>query len=282
MTAPAAPAPTADEIAREVFLAPVGSAIPAQDTRIIERPGWYQLITPSARSAAGNEVVFSQIAPADVDRVVVDTIADYAAHQLPFKWCLGPLTEPAGFAAVLERHGFDGTEVRGMYIDPTAWRSAAVPGVEIHEVTPDTLDEYIAAYRRGWPDVVPSDGWRDDLLRTHATGRFRYFTARVDGTPAGTAGYILKPRSAYLVGGNVLPAYRGRGVYRALVDARLAQLAARGVRLATTQAREATSAPILERLGFATAYRTRIFRLADTAAALAKHRPSASEQPSES
>ena len=56
------------------------------------------------------------------------------------------------------------------------------------------------------------------------------------------------------------------------MDARLAGLDAQGIRLATTQAREATPAPIFERFGFQTAFRTRIYKLADPPAALAKHR----------
>jgi GNAT superfamily N-acetyltransferase len=55
-----------------------------------------------------------------------------------------------------------------------------------------------------------------------------------------------------LLGGVVLPRFRGRGLYRALVRARLSDARTHGIALATSHAREATSAPILERLGFAT------------------------------
>jgi GNAT superfamily N-acetyltransferase len=78
------------------------------------------------------------------------------------------------------------------------------------------------------------------------------FLARWDGEPAAIASYVTFPRSAYLLGGFVLPRFRGRGLYRALIQARLADACARGIALATSHAREATSAPILERLGFAT------------------------------
>jgi hypothetical protein len=46
-------------------------------------------------------------------------------------------------------------------------------------------------------------------------------------------------------------------VYRSLVAARLAFLHERGVDYAVTQARESTSAPILEHLGFETLFRGR-------------------------
>lgn len=57
------------------------------------------------------------------------------------------------------------------------------------------------------------------------------------------------------MGGVVLPSYRGRGLYRALVHARLAHARARGIAIATSHAREATSAPILEAIGFETVCR---------------------------
>jgi GNAT superfamily N-acetyltransferase len=47
----------------------------------------------------------------------------------------------------------------------------------------------------------------------------------------------------------VVPAFRGRGIYRALVRARLAHAAAEGATLALVHA-EPTSSPILQRLGF--------------------------------
>ena len=54
----------------------------------------------------------------------------------------------------------------------------------------------------------------------------------------------------YLVGGNVLEAFRHRGVYRAMLATRLARATASGRSLAVTQAREESSAPILAGLGF--------------------------------
>jgi ribosomal protein S18 acetylase RimI-like enzyme len=52
-----------------------------------------------------------------------------------------------------------------------------------------------------------------------------------------------------LWGAAVVPAFRGRGIYRALVRARLAHAAARGATLALVHA-EPTSSPVLQRLGF--------------------------------
>ncbi len=76
-----------------------------------------------------------------------------------------------------------------------------------------------------------------------------YFTGYWEKTPAGAGGYTLAGEVARLWGAGVVPTFRGRGVYRALVRARLAQAAGRGATLALVHA-EPTSSPILQRLGF--------------------------------
>lgn len=55
-----------------------------------------------------------------------------------------------------------------------------------------------------------------------------------------------------LQGGVVLPAFRRRGIYAAMVHARLAIASALGRSLAICHARGDSSAPILAALGFAT------------------------------
>jgi GNAT superfamily N-acetyltransferase len=59
----------------------------------------------------------------------------------------------------------------------------------------------------------------------------------------------------------VLEPYRGRGVYRALVAARLTYAAGHGATMALTQGRPSTSSPILQRLGFVAYGRERTYRL---------------------
>jgi GNAT superfamily N-acetyltransferase len=89
-------------------------------------------------------------------------------------------------------------------------------------------------------------------MLTEPARRHHLFIARHEGTAAAIGSYVALERSAYLNGGVVLPAFRGRGLYRALVHARLRDAHARGLALATSVARAETSAPILASLGFET------------------------------
>jgi GNAT superfamily N-acetyltransferase len=77
------------------------------------------------------------------------------------------------------------------------------------------------------------------------------FIALLDGEVVGSAGCAYNAAGLYLGGGNVLPAARGRGVYRALVRARWDAAVARGTPVLVTNAGQ-MSRPILERLGFRT------------------------------
>jgi hypothetical protein len=243
----------------EALHAPMGSELPWPDTRVIQREGWYQSITPSTRSAIGNEVCLSRIADADADAVIDRTCAEYAAVGVPFKWFVGPETLPADTGRRLEARGFSGVRVRGMAIEPRAWRAEAPGDVTVETVTLATLDEYSDCFAEGWNVPMPSDQ-RETLARALGGDRFEMFLARVGGKPAGTCGSVYKARSVYLVGGNTIEAFRHRGVYRAMLATRLARATAAGRSLAVTQAREESSAPILEKLGFESLVTATIYR----------------------
>ena len=75
------------------------------------------------------------------------------------------------------------------------------------------------------------------------------YLAFLDGEPVGRATGSFGEHSVSLFGGATLPAARGRGVYRALVHARVRDAAARGTPVAITQGGP-QSRPILVRLGF--------------------------------
>jgi GNAT superfamily N-acetyltransferase len=254
---------TAERKREATIRAPLVRTLLAPDSRVIEREGWFQVVTPSSPGTLRNEVAFSQLAPGEVDRAIDEVVATYAATGHPVKWCVGPWTRPDGFGERLARRGFSSWEVRGMTVD-TARRWAPSDGVTIEEVTPAGAEDFVAAMIAGWslPPETAATELPIHLAALEASPRAAHFwIARVGDEIAGTTGLFLRDDCGYLVGAQVLPRFRGRGVYRALVAARLAFLAGRGISLAVTHARGATSAPILERLGFATAFRSRCYLL---------------------
>lgn len=243
------------------------------DSRLIKRPGWVQVITPSAPGTLLNEVIYSQVDAARADAAIDRVVAEYAADGHPVKWCVGPWTKPDDFGERLARRGFSSWDVRGMAalaaraIDRSeradvAGRGHEPRGVAVEEITEQAMPAYVATAVRGWslPPGQETAELASHLAALRARRRVaRFFAARVGGEIAATTALFLKGDHAYLAGAQVLPPHRGKGIYRALVAARLAFLAERGIALAVTHAREATSAPILAHLGFETLFRSQCF-----------------------
>jgi GNAT superfamily N-acetyltransferase len=137
----------------------------------------------------------------------------------------------------------------------------AEPGgdVTVEEVDERTVEEFSRTMAAGWEmDPAPITAF-NRLVLAHPNRGHHLFLARYRGVPAGTAGLVAFERSVYLLGGVVLPAFRKRGLYRALVTARLGYAAGRDIPFATIHARASTSAPLLARLGFETLCRFPIF-----------------------
>jgi GNAT superfamily N-acetyltransferase len=232
--------------------APIGSHLERKDVRVIERDGWFQLISPTSGSASGNEVYLSKNSPEEIERVIDDVISQY---NTPFKWCVGPWTEPQDLEQRLLARGFTSWGARGMY---TEVMDVSAPHVRVDEATPEI---YVDTMARGWNMTAEERRDVDEVWRTtiaRADRKHFGYVAFLDDKPVGAAGIIMKPESGYFTGAVVLDGYRGKGIYRALLAARLAVLRERGISLATTHAREATSAPILEKLGWSTAFRYRV------------------------
>ncbi len=246
--------------------APTGGGLLRADTRVIERPGWYQIVTPSTGSAYLNEVAHSHLDASEADAIIDETIATYRELGLPVKWCVGPWTEPADTGERLASRGFEGWDVRGMAIASDARRAEPRDGVRIEEVDETTLDAFLRTATAGWglpPEQLDAERTTHREALRERPRRAHLFAATVGEEVAATAGMLLRDGYGYLVGAQVLERFRGRGLYRALIDARLAWLRERGIGLAVTQAREATSAPILERLGWETVFESRCWLLSE-------------------
>ncbi|HEY5921102.1 MAG TPA: GNAT family N-acetyltransferase [Kofleriaceae bacterium] len=237
------------DLLEEVIVTPRRAFPRLPDLQVIERPGWLQIVTPSIKTGGLNEVIYSLLDEQNADAAIDAAIATYRDLGLKFRWNAGPGSGPADLCERLERRGVIPSWGRGM----ARSTDGGGPLGDVVEVDATTVDHYTDVMAAGWN----ADGAA--LLAQHrhvlAEGRQRLFVGYCDGVPAAAASYVPFARSAFLMGGVVLTSYRGRGLYRALVHARLAHARARGITLATAHARESTSAPILERIGFETVCR---------------------------
>ncbi len=230
-----------DHIQYQALVAPKEASVGVPDSRIITRPGWWQIVTPSLKNGGLNSVMVESLG----DEALIDaTIAEYAG--LSYRWELFPWTKPANLGELLEARGLKPHDSRVMYrfIDAPVQTPA-----HVEEVT-DDLDAFTDVMARGWDSDRAVTHRLHQALVAHPARRHRLFLARDNGVPAAAAASVRLDESVYLMGAVVLPEFRRRGHYAALVNARLSDAFKHGLRLATSVANAYTSAPRLARYGF--------------------------------
>ena len=243
----------------------------AKNHRQEASPGVEVIITPHYRITlmpdfplpGPNSVGWIRCKPNEIDGVISEAQATVAARNLPLMWVLDPDTQPPDLAARLAARGFrpdpHGGEAKVMVLPADAPIEAPiVPGLEIHDALADPAA--FKAANDAAAEAFGSDLRGDDpkLLAMNerrrkdaiSSGNRRLLLASVNGEPAGSGSLTLfPPRGAYINGGSVRPKFRGLGVYRALVAARLEIAREVGAAGLVVQA-GAMSEPILSRLGF--------------------------------
>ncbi len=176
-------------------------------------------------------------------------------------WWVGSSSTPSDLADRLQAHGFVPDERPGWEPHATALVLANEPptvaGVEARRV--ESYEEYRLGAEISHTAFGSSDEQRTEW-ETIAEARFeaeragyapRSYIAYVDGRAVGSAAAVIERDlpAVLMIGGGVLPAARGAGVYRALVRARWDDAVANGTPALCTQAGK-MSRPILEQLGF--------------------------------
>jgi GNAT superfamily N-acetyltransferase len=200
---------------------------------------------------------------AELDRLIHAQIARFAERGEPFEWKFHSHDRPRSLEERLAAAGVVAEELETVVIAETGSLVDGAPapaGVVLREVGDRVDFERIgeleaAAWGREGESWYPAT--LEQELAADPAG-LAIFVAEAEGV-AVSAGWVRFPSGtdfATLWGGATLPAWRGRGVYRALVRRR-AQLAAdRGRRYVQVDASD-DSRPILERLGFRAVTQTR-------------------------
>ncbi|MET8766388.1 GNAT family N-acetyltransferase [Streptomyces sp. NPDC004658] len=219
----------------------------------IERTGG--VVRQVADAHGWNGVLWSGLDAADADRAVREQIAYFTGLGLDFEWKLYGHDEPADLADRLLAAGFRAepaetlmvAEVSGLPQD-----TAPPAGVRFVEATdPAGVDLVVDVHERVFG--TDGSGLRHRLLTRLAAdpGTVVAVAALAGAEPVAAARMELVPgtRFAGLWGGGTVAAWRGRGIYRALIAHRVRVAAAQGYRYAHVDA-SSMSRPILARLGF--------------------------------
>lgn len=191
-----------------------------------------------------------------LDELIRRQRAFFAERKEPVEWKLHGHDQPADLPDRLRAAGFEPAEQETVVIGPAAALAATMPvlpdGVRLREVSnrPD-LDRIARLKEAVWGD---SRDWLADGLAKELAADPQGITVVVAeaGEEVVSAAWVRYARGtgfATLWGGSTLPAWRRRGIYRALVTYRARLADARGYTMLQVDASD-DSRPILQRLGF--------------------------------
>ena len=194
---------------------------------------------------------------ADLDDLIARQVRVFAERGERFEWKLHGHDQPPDLPRRLRAAGFVPEDEETVVIAPVARlaREVRLPEhVSLREVTERSDFERIAAVQ---PDIWQEEeepSWLPDSLEAEKRADPGYLTVVVAeaGGAVVCAAWVRFEQGtdfATLWGGGTVPAWRGRGIYRATVTYRAQLAAERGFRFIEVDA-SSDSRPILERLGF--------------------------------
>jgi len=219
----------------------------------IERVG--RVVRQVASAQGWNGVVWSNLDEASVDAAIAEQIAHYSGTGREFEWKLYGHDLPVDLGKRLRAAGFTPEPEETLMIAEVADLTLDVDppeGVRFLPVTEQAGVDLVAdVHEKAFG--TDSSRLRHQLLArlTDDPDSVVAVVALAGDTPVSAARMELVPgtRFAGLWGGGTVEAWRGRGIYRALVAHRARAAVSRGYRYLQVDA-SGQSRPILERLGF--------------------------------
>jgi GNAT superfamily N-acetyltransferase len=195
----------------------------------------------------------------DADRLderivaVRDWFRDQGREQ--FVWWVGTSATPADLEQQLLARGAVPWEDGVITLMLTDEPPPEAPGIDVRRV--ETFEDFVAGREIGWDSAEFTPEQAEEMRSSQAekwkervrSDNGASYLAYVGGKPVAFGEMLFLPFAAFLSGASTRPAYRGRGVYRALVRARWEEAVRRGTPALIIGA-GSMSRPILERLGF--------------------------------
>ena len=236
------------------------STQPDEPGVLIEADGTVvRCISPDDRGASW--ITWSRLDPGNADDVIAAQVEFFKARRQQFEWKLYDYDQPADLARRLVAAGFVADDEELLMVAETEQVAAEVrlpDGVAVAQVTDAAgVGQLFDVHERVFGAAQPR--LRQSLFTRLASSpeSVAMVIAYAGAEPVCAARAEFPPGCDFagLWGGGTVRAWRGQGIYRALVAYRAQLAAARGYRYLQVDALPA-SQPILARLGFVPLART--------------------------
>lgn len=200
-------------------------------------------------------VIWSRFDEAAIGAAIEEQIAYYEGIGQDFEWKVYGHDTPPDLKERLAARGFAIEDEEALLILDLENAPPALLAPPAHAITRVTDADGVAQMMAQQGQVWGEDfRWLGERLTTDLQERpdtVSAYLVSIDGQVVSSAWIYFNHKSAFagLWGGSTLPLYRGRGVYTALLAARVQEARARGVRYLTIDA-SPMSRPIVEKHGF--------------------------------
>jgi GNAT superfamily N-acetyltransferase len=240
---------------------------PGFRAEVLDDPAPMIWVTPASPEASwGGGVFWCDLDETNADAAIAATLEHFRPLGREFEWKYYAYDRPADLTDRLRAAGLEPDDEEALVIGEVGVvreRLATAPqpeGITVRRLRGDA--EGAAADWQGVNDLHQAV-WGEDSTHMSAAiaasiaadprGTSMWLAVADDGTVvcAARANFHQGTEFASLWGGSTLEAYRGRGIYKALVSRRADEAAERGYRFLQVDA-SPDSRPILERLGLRT------------------------------
>src|SRR6266700_3222815 len=208
------------------------------------------------QNVLSNVVGMATLTEVNVDESIQCVIECYQQEHKSFCWLVGPTSQPADLGSRLGAAGLrkEITAV-GMVLRNLHRAIPVNPAVRVEQVSMAELDAQRSLFTEAFGHCASEEAITLQLRFAESYGeRAKCYLAYLEDhdEPVASSLALLdtERQSVLLRGGAVLEAYRGKGIYTAMVANRLNDARAIGAASAIIQADKQTSAPICAKLGF--------------------------------
>lgn len=227
-------------------------AEPAEPGAVVEADdGVLRWVAPGTETSC---IIWSALTDSTADAVIAAQKAYFTNRGTPVEWKYYDYDKPADLPARLVAAGFEPDDDEMMLVAETSAIDSQVVLPDGLRLVPVTDEAGLAALMRvhdlAFADH-PSPELGDRLRGQLRSELLQMVVAMAGDEPVSAARIEFVPGTDFagLWGGGTVPAWRGKGIFKALVAYRAGLAAARGYRYLQVDALP-TSRPILQRLGF--------------------------------
>ncbi len=215
-------------------------------------------------SEAANHVGLAEMSEADADATIERVVDFFKNQKKSFSWIVGPSSKPRDLRERLERHRFvlnENVSEYGLAMGTDNSINVKNDSFEIEEVTLEDLEREIDMMAEAFGMGMDTSMAQYMVNLGKMINSTEYYRGQIGaflafekstGKKVGFSIMEMDRKGGYAIldGAAVIQEFRGKGIYKKMIEKRREVAKGEGIEYLITHAVKKTSAPVCERVGF--------------------------------